>query len=150
MARRYVFMVAIVSAALGSVALAADTGLLPGRYVVKVRLELPNLPDMGADSETAICVDETLNGGGGLRVLSANNPLGTCPISDVRREADTLTFEIACGGSNAAVGSARYALEGDRFTARISMKMGGKNMTMTETQSGVRVGDCADGPKPAQ
>jgi Protein of unknown function (DUF3617) len=78
----------------------------------------------------------------GLIVLSENNPLGKCPAANAREDGDTLTFDIKCPGGNAAIASAAYTLLGDRFSARITMKMGGKNMTMTETQTGRRTGDC--------
>jgi hypothetical protein len=121
-------------------------GLLPGRYEVKVRLELRHVA-MATPKVTTICVTET--GNRGLVVLSENNPLARCPASDIRQDGDTLTFAIVCPGGNQAVGSARYTLAPQRFTGVIAMKMGGKNMTMTEYQEGHRVGDCnAGSPRP--
>ena len=78
-----------------------------------------------------------------LVVLSENNPLARCPASDIRQDGDTLTFEIICPGGNQAVGSARYTIAPQRFTGVIAMKMGGKNMTMTEYQVGGRIGNCS-------
>lgn len=54
-------------------------------------------------------------------------------------------FDIVCPGRNAASGSAIYRLAAESFEGRISMKMGGKNMTMFERQVGRRIGDCAGG-----
>ena len=123
--------------------------LARGTYEVAVRLELPHVEDMGASKVATICVSALADGGNhGLVVLSENNPLAHCPASNVREEGDTLTFDIICPGGNAAIASAKYTLGAHRFDGRISMKMGGKNMTMTETQAGHRTGDCSPSTAP--
>jgi hypothetical protein len=53
-----------------------------------------------------------------------------------------LRFDILCEGRGAAWASAVYRLMPDAFEGRIAMVMGGKNMTMTEVQSGRRIGAC--------
>lgn len=120
-----------------------------GAYEVAVRLELPHLEDMGVSKTAVICV-AGIDGSGdhGLVVLSENNPLGKCPASNFQQRGNTLTFDIACDGLNAAQAKATYALQPQGFQARIAMKMGGKNMTMTETQKGRRIGDCAGAGAP--
>jgi Protein of unknown function (DUF3617) len=129
---------------------AEPAALQDGRYDVNVQLELPNVEAMGASRVATICVTSEVPGGHyGLAAMSENNPLAKCPVSNVRQDGGILTFDIICPGGNAAVASARYILTPQRFEGRISMKMGGKNMTMTETQSGRRAGDCAAGaPRP--
>lgn len=127
---------------------AAETppALTPGLYEVDVRLELPHIDDATARKTATICVSG--DGAQGLAVLSDNNPLAKCPVSNVRREGAALAFDIACAGGNAAIASAKYVLAPNAFQGRIAMKMGGKNMTMTETQDGRRVGACAAAPAP--
>lgn len=118
-------------------------GLADGLYEVSVRLDLPNLIDGGAAGVAVVCISATAAGGShGLAVLSDNNPLSHCPVVNVRRDGMALAFDIVCPGGNAASGRAVFEMRRDRFDGRIAMKMGGKNMTMTETQSGHRVGDC--------
>lgn len=56
--------------------------------------------------------------------------------------SNTVRFEVACQGLNAAKGTAEFEIDQDRFEGSIAMKMGGKNMTMTEHQTGRRVGPC--------
>ena len=82
-----------------------------------------------------------------MAILSQNNPLGHCPASNVRRGQETLKFNIACEGKNAAQAQAVYVLSPENFQERIEMKMGGKNMTMTETQRGRRIGLCEPTPQ---
>ena len=124
---------------------AEDAVLLrPGEYQVSIRLDLPHVEDAGGAARSeSICVGADASGRHGLRVLSDSNPLRGCPVSNVRRSGDTLTFDIACVGGDAAVGAARYTLRPEGFEGSIAVKMGGKNMTMIERQSGRRVGGCS-------
>jgi hypothetical protein len=113
-----------------------------GAYEVEVRLELPNVLSRGPDSATTICIPYD-GADGALPVLSANNPLARCPASNVEREGAVLRFDILCEGRGAAFAHAVYQLTPEAFEGRIAMVMGGKNMTMTEVQSGRRIGRCA-------
>jgi hypothetical protein len=112
-----------------------------GAYAVAVRLELPHLAEAAATRQVELCLDPAQEGYG-LAVLSANNPLARCPLSEIRREGEALTFAIRCPGRNAAEASAAYRLGPDGFSGRIAMRMGAKNMTMTEVQTGRRTGPC--------
>jgi hypothetical protein len=117
--------------------------LAPGLYEVRVRLDLPNLEGAAASRLAMLCVPaDDRAGNHGLVVLSENNPLAHCPVANVRQEGGALTFDIICPGGNAAIASASYRLAAETFEGRISIKLGGKNMTMTETQSGRRTGQC--------
>ena len=141
MQRPRVAVVLAAAFAVGSGAHAEDAPVLqPGEYQVSVRLELRHVA-MAAPRQATICVSEA--GTQGLMVLSDNNPLARCPAADIHRAGDALTFEIVCPGGNQAVASARYTIAPQRFTGVIAMKMGGKNMTMTEYQVGRRIGNCS-------
>jgi hypothetical protein len=141
------FRAAAVLIAVGTLASAAqaeqtESLLQEGAYEVRVRLELPNVLSWTATaSTTTICLPY---GGtdGALPVLSSNNPLAKCPASNVLRDGATLRFDILCEGRGAARARAVYTLMPGAFEGRIAMVMGGKNMTMTEVQSGRRVGSC--------
>jgi hypothetical protein len=117
-----------------------------GRYAVEVRLELPHLEDMASRKTVQLCMEPGSQAGTrGLAVLSDNNPLAGCPASNLRQDGEVLTFDIVCAGRNAARATARYVLAPTAFDGRISMQMGGKNMTMTEVQAGHRIGACGGG-----
>jgi hypothetical protein len=115
--------------------------LQDGAYAVEVRLELPNVLSRGPDSTKTICLPYG-GANGALPVLSSNNPLATCPVRNVLRDGTTLRFDILCEGRGAARARAVYKLLPEAFEGRIAMVMGGKNMTMTEVQSGRRIGSC--------
>lgn len=127
------------------VAAAAEEAVLkPGEYEVEMRLDLPHVEDMGVRRTARVCLTE--GGSHGIVVLSENNPLARCPVSNVKEKGGELTFDLVCEGHNQAVAGAKFRLESNRFTGAFDMKMGGKNMTMTERQAGRRVGSCKDGP----
>jgi len=128
----------ISSACLGAKAAALE----PGEYEVRVRLELPHLENTAATKLARICVNGGYSSAPGLVVLSDNNPLTRCPASNIRENGGILSFDIVCPGVNAALGSAKFTIHAQGFEGAIAMKMGGKNMTMTERQSGRRVGNC--------
>ena len=126
---------------------AGEDLLAAGRYDVDVRLELPHVEDLNMKKTAAICVmPDGRDSSRGLTVLGDNNPLSRCPASNVRQDGSLLTFDIVCEGTNAARASASYTLSETAFRGRITMKMGGKNMTMSETQVGRRVGACPEAP----
>ncbi len=124
--------------------------LQPGAYEVQVRLDLPNLDDITAVKTAEICISAVnAQENSGLTVLSDNNPLAKCPRSNLLADGNELSFDVQCPGGNAARANARYTIGDASFTGRIRMTMGGKNMTMTETQLGRRVGNCAaNAPRP--
>lgn len=126
---------------------ALDLGLASGAYDVTVRLELPHLDTGTATKVTRLCVEEEAeNPTFGLGVLSDNNPLAKCPHTKIdSSDSGVLRFDVVCPGTNTGQASATFDLFEDRFEGRITMKMGGKNMTMTEVQRGHRVGPCPAG-----
>ena len=139
---RLLILLALVSAS--TVASAGDVILEPGEYEVQMRLELPHIEDMGVQRTAKVCITD--GGTHGIVVLSENNPLARCPVSNVKRTADELHFNLICEGHNQAVAWAKFRLWPDRFAGAFDMKMGGKNMTMTERQTGRRIGACREEP----
>jgi hypothetical protein len=123
---------------------ASEPDLAPqGSYEVEVRLELPYVEDATASKlETTCLFAADGSGHRGFRILSENNPFTGCPTRSLRRNREMLTFDIVCEGADAARTSASFILGSQGFQGRIVMKLGGKNMTVTEIQRGRRLGDC--------
>lgn len=146
MTRPRLAFLAAAPLALAAFAAAADgAGPRPGAYEVSYRLELPHIESRD-ETVTRVCIGDAAQTG--LPVLSGNNPLAHCPVTNVRRDGTELLFDIACPGGNAAKAQALFDLRADGFEGRIAMNMGGKNMTMTEVQRGRRVADCDANGKP--
>ena len=118
--------------------------LQPGEYEVQMKLELPHVEDMGVQKTAKVCITDS--GTHGIVVLSENNPLVRCPASNIHQHANELTFDLICAGHNQAVAWAKFQLWPDRFSGVFDMKMGGKNMTLSEWQTGKRVGVCKEQP----
>jgi Protein of unknown function (DUF3617) len=116
--------------------------LTPGLYQVEVRISLPNVQDVAEPLVLTRCVSPAdLESGQAFFVLS-DNPLKNCGLLEYQSSADTAIYRITCPGPN--MGSAVAVFETSRtaYHGSIKMNMGGKNMTMSETQAGKRIGDC--------
>lgn len=141
---------AVVIAALCAVpASAGPAHVESGSYEVEVTLELPHLEGMTQKKTASLCLtaDPAANTHG-IMVLSDNNPLSRCPFVNRYEEGDQISFDIVCEGKNSANAKAHYVFRQDRFQGRITMQMGGKNMTMTEVQTGRRTGSCEPSKAP--
>jgi hypothetical protein len=121
---------------------AADSLLMPGLYQVAVRISLPNVQDVAAPLVVTRCVSrEDLQSGRAFFVLS-DNPLKSCELIDYQATAGTAIYRIACAGPNRGSAVAVFDTRATTYRGTIKMNMGGKNMTMSETQAGKRTGDC--------
>ena len=122
----------------------ADEGpLAGGLYEITSRLELPHLERWAIDKKTRLCLAPFASGP--LPVLSDNNPFRHCPATAFVLEGGKLEYDIACPGRAAARAHAVYEITADRFRGRIAIVLGAKNMTMTEVQEAIRLGECATG-----
>ena len=127
-------------AATGSVA--ADPFLAPGLYRVEVRIALPHVQDAAAPFVVTRCVSPTdLESGEAFSLLS-KNPLRNCDLLDYQVTDGTASYRIACPGPNKGSAVAVFQTKATTFRGSIEMNMGGKNMTMSETQAGMRIGNC--------
>ncbi len=70
----------------------------------------------------------------------------TCTITSQDLTDNTLTFEMSCAGAGGppATGSGRYTINGNSGDGEMtySMSFGGQNMTMTNSWTAERIGDC--------
>jgi hypothetical protein len=141
--RRLASVLYLIPIVLSDRAYAGGWLLQDGSYEIAFRLELPHLERWAVDKETAACVSEPNEQPRALPpILSDNNPFAGCAAKNVHQDESSLTFDIVCGGRDAARAKATYTLAPGGFHARISMTMGAKNMTMTEVQTGRRIGSC--------
>ena len=121
---------------------AADSSLTPGLYQIEVRISLPNVQDVAAPIVLIRCVNrDDLKSGQAFFVLS-DNPLKRCELVDYKATAGSAIYRIACVGPNRGSAVAVFDTKTTTYRGTIKMNMGGKNMTMSETQAGKRIGDC--------
>ncbi len=134
---------AVLTHSIGRVAADPLLSLSGGLYEVTSRLELPHLERWAIDKKTRICLfNQEENDAIPLPVLSGNNPFAKCSAANLTTDNGRFQYDIVCPGRDAAKAHAIYELGPDKFTGRIAMLMGAKNMTMTEVQHAKRVGDC--------
>ena len=114
-----------------------------GLYKVDVRLLLPFLDDKTGHQTVSVCIRNTTDKlVDEFNVLSRNTPFGHCLKREIVQTRNKLSFRYQCKDRGAATADAEFELNGTSFVGKISMKMGGKNMTMTELQSGRKTGEC--------
>jgi hypothetical protein len=115
-----------------------------GSYEITARLELPHLERWAVDKAMIICLTGSRSGGElPIPVVSANNPFAKCATANLTTDGSKLEYDIVCPGRGAASGYASYILSPDKFSGRVAMVMGAKNMTMTEVQQARRIGECS-------
>jgi len=120
---------------LGTPALAHD--IPPGLYAIEYRLEMPHLERYAVTNRVERCID-----GERLPVISAKQAFTDCALEDRISEPARLRYSLICEGASTARAFAEYKPAPDGFTGRIFVKLGAKNMTLTEVQSGIRLGAC--------
>ena len=66
-----------------------------------------------------------------------------CALVPDGEPVDGLHFSLSCANREAASGSAVFAADVSQFSAVLNLKMGGKNMTLSQRLHGPRLGPCA-------
>jgi hypothetical protein len=117
-----------------------EVPLRGGSYEVTYRLELPHLERWAIDKQKTVCLAEAQEPV--LPVLSPNTPFAKCKAENWRRDGAELSYDIVCEGRASARAHAVYRFARGEFSGRTAMVMGAKNMTMTEVQTGRRMGSC--------
>ena len=132
----------VVAAMAATTSVAADPLPAPGLYQVEVRIALPNVQDVAAPFVVTRCVRPAdLESGEAFSILS-KNPLRICNLLDYRATDGAVSYRIACPGPNKGSAVAVFRTTATTYRGSIQMNMGGKNMTMSETQAGRRIGNC--------
>lgn len=145
--RRLIVLTACVFAPGAGAARAAalDTGFSPGLYEIEVRIGMPHVLRVGEPHQVRRCVSAAdLESGSAFFVLS-EHPLQACALVDYRAAAGVARYRIVCPGPNAAGAEGEFERTPTGYRGTISMQMGGKNMTMYETQAATRLGACDGG-----
>ena len=67
-----------------------------------------------------------------------------CRVSDTTRTGARMTFKIACSGTNPMFGTGDFTFGGTGYNGKIRMtgKMEGQDIEMTQTIDGRRIGGC--------
>jgi uncharacterized protein DUF3617 len=135
-------LLSVIAGLITNASHATNLVLTPGLYKVEVRISLPNVQDAAAPIVLTRCVrPDDLESGQAFSILS-DNPLKKCELLDYQTTSSTAVYRIACPGPNKGSAVAVFDTTNTSYRGSIKMNMGGKNMTMSETQVGKRAGDC--------
>lgn len=144
---RFLGLLVSVSALPATWAGAEPRAFAPGLYDIEVRLSLPYVLEVSPSKRLARCLTASAIESGRAFFVLSENPIRACPLSDYRATTTTARYRIHCPGPNAASAEGEFETTATGYRGTISMQMGAKNMTMSETQVAVRVGACAsEGP----
>ena len=126
----------------GGGALCAPVALNPGLYEVTTETLLPHLEEAlrYATTRQRQCLDSP--DAALLFPLLRHQAFAGCDLAREGSEGSALLFVLACHNPEAATGAARLTVDADRLHGVLDIKMGGKNMTLSQRIGGPRVGPC--------
>lgn len=111
-----------------------------GLYTVSVEPRIPNVDVKHLKVQAEICWQGPGHASMPLGPLGPG-PLKTCPAT-ARSTEGGIEVTTKCPGPNMGWALSRYRVTSEGFRGWVSMNMGGKNMTVTEKQTGTWVGRC--------
>jgi hypothetical protein len=123
-------------------AVAGPPAVAPGLYAIEVRLGLPNVLEVGPPTTLTRCLTAPEIESGQAFFVRSENPLRACALTDYAATGASVRYRIRCPGPNAASADAEFQTTAAGYRGVIRMVMGGKNMTMSETQVAARIGEC--------
>lgn len=134
----------IAAVGLCTSSLAATVSVAPGLYEITAQTLMPHLEESlrYATTRARQCLG-TLEASA-LFPLLRHEAFAGCSLDHEASSSDThADFTLRCSNPQAATGVAHFALQPDGFQAVLYVKMGGKNMTLSQRLSAPRLGPCA-------
>ena len=131
-------------AAMSLSANAAAVPLTAGEYDLTIETVLPHLEEAlrYATIRTQQCLrqpDATT-----MFPLLRHQAFTDCRLVPDANARDGVRFILQCKNPQAATGSAAFEVDASHVSALLEVKMGGKNMTLSQRLHGPRVGSCPD------
>lgn len=69
--------------------------------------------------------------------------LAGCKLEREQRQPDSLSYQLICTGGHGTTGSAVWHLGDHRLRGTLDVKLGGKNMTFSQTITAIPLGKCS-------
>jgi Protein of unknown function (DUF3617) len=137
-------LAAIVLVAGSFIALVAAEGpRRDGEWEVKMEMNMPGMPIAIPPTTTKQCITPT-DASDPKKALPPQGRGGNasnCTVSDYKIEGNTVSWSMACSGSQPMTGKGQFVYEQSAYTGTMIMDMQGRG-TMTMKYSGKRLGDC--------
>jgi uncharacterized protein DUF3617 len=72
-----------------------------------------------------------------------NHPaLAGCTLGAEARQTDSVSYRLVCSGGHGTMGNALWQLGKDQIRGRLDVKLGGKNMTFSQSVTAKTLGPC--------
>lgn len=119
----------------------------PGEYDLTTQTVLPHLEEAlrSATTPTRQCLREP--DATSIFPILQHPAFSGCNLVPSTKAYDGLCFTLQCTNPEAASGSAVFEVGASYVSAVLELKMGGKNMTLSQRLYGPRVGPCSESKK---
>lgn len=136
--RKSVFVVLVALCVMSFSAAAADVSpQKPGKWQVKMQMEMPGMPVKMPPITVNVCLTEEDLADPQKAV--PNDPKSDCKVSDYEIDGNTVTWSMSCPKQN-MTGEGEITYDGESYDGRMNMKMGEQEMKMK--YSGKWMGAC--------
>jgi len=116
----------------------------PGLYRITTETVLPHLEESlrYATTHTQRCLGT--QDASSLFPLLRHEAFTGCALAEGRFQEGQSVYRLACTNPQAASGTATLSADGTTLVGVLDIKMGGKNMTLSQRVRGPRLGACAE------
>lgn len=123
---------------------ATPVAVPPGEYDLTTQTVLPHLEEAlrYATTRTRRCLHEP--DATNIFPLLRHQAFTGCSLVPNAQASDGRSFNLQCTNPEAATGSAVFEVDASDVAAVLELKMGGKNMTLSQRLYGRRVGPCSE------
>jgi hypothetical protein len=123
---------------------ATPVAVPPGEYDLTIQIVLPHLEEAlhYATTRTRQCLREP--DATGSFPLLRHPAFARCNLVPRAEASDGLHFTLQCLTPDVANGSAVFEFDASHVSAVLDLKMGGKNMTLSQRLYGTRLGPCSE------
>ena len=123
---------------------ATPVAVAPGEYDLTTQTVLPHLEE--ALRYATVHARQCLRAPDAAELfpLLRHQAFAGCTLVPDAQASDGLHFTLQCANPQAASGSAIFEVDASHVSAVLDLKMGGKNMTLSQRVRGPRVGPCPE------
>jgi hypothetical protein len=132
----------VAVAGLYTSSLASTVSVEPGLYDLTAQTVLPHLEESLRDATTRSRQCLGTQEASTLFPLLRHEAFTGCSLVHESSSDGEAHFSLRCSNPQAATGAAHFALQPGGFQAVLHIKMGGKNMTLSQRLSAQRLGAC--------
>lgn len=141
---RATWMTALLAALNFSASAETAVAVPPGSYELSIETVLPHLEEAlrYATEHKRQCLHEP--DATSVFPLLKHQAFTGCKLDPAAQGSDGLHFALQCANPEAASGSAAFQVDAGAVAGVLDIKMGAKNMTVSQRVYGRRVGACPD------